>query len=184
MLSQERINLASHFGIAVKSYEDSIKWIYYDGDTIHLSSRCVNEDIEHEIGHFLAATVKERKLPDYGLGRGPMHPGQARVARFNLVTEDRILKYEEKQAQEPTSEFQARRLRESNKESAASLFGIAVTYRFGKKDEWRNHAEGHNWDRSEHACDLFCLIRSTEHYHLKSRLEKVIKTLDAIQLEG
>lgn len=142
----------------------------YDGKTAHLSTACTLETVDHEIGHFLAATLKERKLPEWGLGRGPEFPPDETLEKFDLVVSVARPNY--------SNRTTAKDAHESKKESTASLYGIAVSYTIGTKNEWREHANLHQWDRAAVACDLFCLISDTEHYNLKNGLTKVLAQLD------
>ena len=129
----------------------------------------------------MAATSKERRLPEFGLGEGPAYPGVAVLEKFNITISKRIFDYEIMQSRLPPSTYEARHANESKKETIASLFGVAVSYKLGKKGEWRKDAVALGWESAVHSCDLFCLIRSTEHYYLKGKLGKVLKLIDAAE---
>jgi hypothetical protein len=165
----KRITVANLLGLPIKSYGDTANWGFYDGKLLHISSSLSLMDIDHEIGHFLAASLKQRKTHEFGLGKGPAYPDHEIAEKFKLpikVINNRGREFEESAGR---------------KESMASLFGIAVTYVFDKKDEWRNHASSHNWDDAATACDLQCLIRPTEHFNLKNRLAQVLAQLNQIK---
>jgi hypothetical protein len=163
--------LIALLGLPFKQYRGNRSWSYYDGATLHVSN-VDDETFDHEIGHFIAATKQERKLTDWGLGRGPEHPSEEEIKKLNLPrTLPPRLHDNRTKAQDA---YQAK------KESTASIYGIAVSYVFGKKNEWRQHAHLHSWDDAEHACDLFCLIRPTEHYNLKAGLTKTLALLNEL----
>lgn len=163
------IKLAKKLGLTFKLYNHDRSWSVYDGKIVHASTVIPDNDIDHEIGHFLAATARERTKPDWGLGRGPDYPHDEVRAEFGIP--DLV--------QRPNWDTRNKREDELRdvREGAASLFGIAVTYTFGPKNAWRKHADSHTWDRSAVACDLFCLIADTDKYHLKNRLTKVLAHL-------
>ena len=168
-----RIKFAKKLGLTVKAYDHDRTWSIYDGKVVHISSANPARDIDHEIGHFLAATARERTKPEWGLERGPDYPHDEILAEFGLRDLVKRSTYDQRTTKEDA--------RQAAKESMASLFGITVTYVIGAKDEWREHANLHTWDRSGTACDLFCLIADTEHFKLKNRLTKLLDQLRSVR---
>lgn len=166
---EQRRVLASLLGLQVRIYGHDRSWTFYDGKTLHVSRACTMETVDHEIGHFLGATLKERKLPEWGLGRGPEFPSDEILEKFGIIANVARPNY--------SNRTTAKDNHEAKKESTASLYGIAVSYTIGAKNEWREHANLHQWDRAAVACDLFCLISDTEHYNLKNGLTKVLARL-------
>lgn len=167
-----RINLAKKLGLKIKIYNHDRTWGLYDGKIVHISSASPVRDIDHEIGHFLAASARERTKPEWDLGRGPDYPHEDVMQMFGLKDLVNPRTWEDRN---PAKDKYA-----DKREGMASLLGIAVTYVIGKKDEWREHADWHTWDRSNTACDLFCLIRDTDHHMHKNRLTKVLAQLNII----
>lgn len=172
MFRRQTHKLLRLLGLPLKEYRGKRSWSYYDGSILHVTN-IDDETMDHEIGHFLGATKRERKLVDWGLGRGPEHPSEDEVKRLSLPNTLPPRNYDDR--------TKASDARQAKKESTASLYGIAVSYVFGKKNEWRDHAHMHGWDDAEHACDLFCLIRPTEHYDLKNGLTKVLAQLNELK---
>jgi hypothetical protein len=170
-----RLRIAEALGLTIKVYADDRKWGVYDGKTLHCSSEWENEEVDHEIGHFLAATKSERTKPEWGLDRGPEYPLDEGILEHNGIA-IRLDRPEYSKRTVSRDEY------ESKKESTASLYGIAVTFLFGKKNEWREHAAAHQWDRAEVACDLFCMISDTEHFDLKNGLTKVLAQLGGLKV--
>jgi hypothetical protein len=169
-----RIKIAKKLGLTIKVHKHDRAWNLYDGKVAHVSSAVPDIDIDHEIGHFLAATARERTRPEWGLGRGPEYPHEEILQEFGLPDLVKRHSWDTRNKAEDD--------RAEAREGAASLFGIAVTYVFGPKDAWRKHATSHTWDRGGVACDLFCLIADTDKYYLKNRLTKVLAQLT--QLKG
>lgn len=171
MFRRKSRKLAELLGLSIKTHRGKFSWSFYDGATLHVSN-VDDETFDHEVGHFLAATKRERKLPEWSLGRGPEFPTDDEIERCDLVVNIPRRLHENRTT--------ARDSLEAKRESTASLYGIAVAFVFGKPNEWRKHAHLHNWDHAGHACDLFCLIRPTEHYDLKSGLTKVLAQLSEL----
>jgi len=168
-----RIRFAKKLGLKIKVYDHDRTWSLYDGKIVHISSANHERDIDHEMGHFIAATKRERTKPEWGLERGPDYPNDEILKEFKLP--DLVIRpnYSDRTTKEDK--------RQAKKESTASLFGIAVTYLIGAKDEWRAHADSHQWDRSGTACDLYCLIADTEHFDLKTRLTKALALIRSVR---
>lgn len=168
---KKRIAMAVFLGVPVKLYKDDIqKWCFYDGKMMHFSSGLSIIDLDHEIGHFLAANQRERTKWEWGLGEGPNYPDDEAIRVHTLNSKMKM--------DRPVDPFDKDYERRHNKEAAASIYGIAITYTIGKKNQWRDHASDHNWDGTEHACNLFCLIRPSPHFYLKNRLTKLLHRLE------
>jgi hypothetical protein len=172
MFRRSSHKLVNLLGLPIMQHRGKRSWSFFDGTTLHVSN-VDDETFDHEVGHFLAATKKERKLPEWGLGRGPEFPSDDELERCDIVVNIPRRLHENRTTAEDRHQ--------SKKESTASIYGIAVTYVFGKKNEWREHAHLHGWDDAEHACDLPCLIRPTEHYDLKAGLTKVLARLKELK---
>lgn len=169
MFKPNRVRLATCLGCSIKAYRHPSSWSFYDGKALHISSGCDNETVDHELGHYLAATQRERTKPEWGLERGPEFPRDDILQDVDLVVNIPRTLYEDFTP--------AQHKQHTKRESTASLLGIAVTYTIGTKNEWREHADMHQWDKASTACDLFCLIKDTEHYNLKGRLTKALARL-------
>lgn len=169
MFKPNRVRLANRLGCAIKVYRHPSSWSFYDGKALYLSSGCDNETVDHELGHFLAATKRERTKSEWGLERGPEFPNDEVLESLDISVRIPRTFYEDFTPTEHNLHLK--------RESTASLLGIAVSYTIGTKNEWRDHADLHQWDKSGTACDLFCLIKDTEHHDLKGRLTKTLAQL-------
>lgn len=172
---EKRIKLANFLGIKMQHHQTPGKWIFYDGTTIHFGKTCPPIHIDHEIGHWFAASEEERLLPEWGLGAGFNYPSKKIALKISntLQTKEHPI----------TEEMQS-------KESLAAIYGVAIaelindeTTYYGQKDlpSWRAQAAESGYEFSFSADDVKDLIQKNE-IEKTFKLYPVINFINSIEI--
>ncbi len=118
-LRQRWIDLAVYVGVQVEITESMPDFTYVGTGVIHVADHIDDDNLVHEVAHWIVATPRLRK--DYEYGCGSSNEAMKRCT--------------------PThAEYQAY-------EEQASLLGIAMQYAVGDHSWSRTYSE-HNWDNT------------------------------------